>query len=152
MSEHALTDPPPILLEGRVGRLGTSREDEPYVVPISFVWHDGIIYFHGSRSGRKMTNLQQNPRVCLEVDESEFVPGDDPCKLHFTYRSAIARGRARLVHDPDERLRALRLLSNKYAPGTGDSLTPGIVAGYENLAVIAIDVDVVTARQDPPKE
>ncbi len=146
------TDAPRILCESLIGRLGTCLENEPYVVPISFVWHEGSIYFHSSADGRKYRTLVENPRVCLEVDEAEFVPDEDPCRLHFDYRSAIAWGRARVVSEDDERLNALRRLCEKYAPGSGERLSAGKVAGYDNLAVIAIDVDALTTRQNPPGE
>ncbi len=142
--------PPRLLREGRIGRLGTCLEGEPYVVPLSFVWHEGTIYFHGSRHGRKMTSLERNPRVCLEVDEAEFAGGEDPCTLHWHYESVIAWGRARVVIDEAERLDALRRLAEKYAPGTGERLTPARISEWKNLAVVAIDTDVVTRKLDPP--
>jgi nitroimidazol reductase NimA-like FMN-containing flavoprotein (pyridoxamine 5'-phosphate oxidase superfamily) len=44
------------------------REDQPYVVPISFVHQDGHIYSF-SLIGDKIWAMREHPQVCLEVDE-----------------------------------------------------------------------------------
>lgn len=45
-----------LLLSARYGRLGLSRDDQPYVVPMSFVYHDGKIYLH-SRGGAGRSSM-----------------------------------------------------------------------------------------------
>ena len=64
-----------VLRAAHVGRLGTCVEGEPYIVPLSFVYDDGRILFHGALEGKKMEQIAENPRVCFEVDESVLVPG-----------------------------------------------------------------------------
>jgi hypothetical protein len=63
-----------ILTEAKVGRLGTSSDGRPYVVPLSFTYHDRKIVIHGAKIGKKMENIARNPRVCFEVDTSEIIP------------------------------------------------------------------------------
>jgi len=138
-----------LLREAKIGRLGTCREDEPYVIPISFVYDDGRIFFHGSKEGKKMEFIAANPRICLEADEAEFVDGEDPCKLHWNYRSVVAYGRARVIEDTTEMLEGLRLLVDKYSPGKGDLLTRDRVEGYADLAVVKIEVEEITEKRDP---
>ncbi len=138
-----------LLREARIGRLGTCREGEPYVIPISFVYDDGRIFFHGSKEGKKMEFIAANPRVCLEADEAEFVDGEDPCKLHWNYRSVVAIGRARVLEETGEVLAGLRLLVDKYSPGKGDLLTRDRVEGYADLAVVKIEVEEITEKRDP---
>ena len=52
-----------------LGRLGLCIDNEPYVVPISYVYHDGKIYFHMAVRGKKIEFIQRNNRACFEVDE-----------------------------------------------------------------------------------
>ena len=42
-----------ILAQTKVARLATSRQGQPYVVPVFFVYHQGVIYIHSSRQGCK---------------------------------------------------------------------------------------------------
>ncbi|MFP3951725.1 MAG: pyridoxamine 5'-phosphate oxidase family protein [Candidatus Bathyarchaeia archaeon] len=53
----------------RVGRVGISVEDGPYVVPVGYAYSNGEI-FHSCYQGLKMDGMRRNPRVCFEVDES----------------------------------------------------------------------------------
>lgn len=57
-----------LLLTSKVGRLGLSHNDNPYVVPVSHWYREGKIYFHSS-GGKKIQYIKKNPKVCFEVDE-----------------------------------------------------------------------------------
>ncbi|UCD44195.1 MAG: pyridoxamine 5'-phosphate oxidase family protein [Candidatus Bathyarchaeota archaeon] len=139
-----------VLREAQVGRLGTSVEGRPYVVPLSFVYHEGAIIFHGAGEGKKMAEIARNPRVCFEVDAAELIPSDNPCNFNFRYRSVIANGMAKILEDdPEERLRCLRLLVEKYAPGMGSAMTAERMASFEGLAVVEIAVDEMTGKRSP---
>jgi nitroimidazol reductase NimA-like FMN-containing flavoprotein (pyridoxamine 5'-phosphate oxidase superfamily) len=138
-----------LLERAETGHLAMCRGDEPYVVPISFVWHEGRLLFHGSKSGKKIDFLVTNPRVCFAVEESELVPGPDPCKLHFRFRSTLAQGTARVVDDIEEQVEALRLLAEKYSPGSGHLMNRQRVESYTDLGIIEVTVDEITSREEP---
>jgi len=67
-----------ILRENQVGRLATAVDGRPYVVPMNFVYTNGSIFLHTHRDGKKVKDIQRNPRVCFEVDSGEIIAGDDP--------------------------------------------------------------------------
>lgn len=50
------------------GRLGCARDNQPYVVPIYFTYHEGHLYTF-STAGQKIEWMRANPRVCVEADE-----------------------------------------------------------------------------------
>lgn len=56
------------LQQATVGRLACSRDNQPYVVPIYFVFHRDHLYAF-TTLGQKVEWMRTNPRVCLEVDE-----------------------------------------------------------------------------------
>jgi nitroimidazol reductase NimA-like FMN-containing flavoprotein (pyridoxamine 5'-phosphate oxidase superfamily) len=137
------------LREAEVGRLGTSVDGQPYVVPLSFAYHDGKIVFHGAKIGKKMENIARNPKVCFEADTSEIIPADDPCRFTHRYRSVIANGTARVIEDPSEKAAALRLLVEKYAPGKGSQMTEERVGAFDNLAVVEINIAEMVGKKSP---
>lgn len=154
MSKNGKNAPPlnvstDLLETAETGHLAMCREGEPYMVPLSFVYHEGRIFFHGSTSGKKMDFINANPRVCFVVDESELVPGPDPCKLHFNFRSTLANGTARVVNDIEGQVEALRLLAEKYSPGSGHLMDRQRAESYDNLAIIEMTVDEITSREEP---
>ncbi len=134
------------LAQAPVGRLATCRDGRPYLVPVSFVYHDGRFYVHSGPTGRKMDNLRANPRVCFEVDQLDRVRvGHDSCSHSMRYTSVIAHGRATLLADEGLKRQALGWLVAKYTPGEpATEISAHALAGVE---VIEIVVDELTAKR-----
>jgi uncharacterized protein len=90
------------------GRLGCSRNDQPYIVPVYFAYEADHLYGF-SLVGRKIEWMRSNPRVCVEADE---ITGQ------FEWASVIATGRYRELADTaepgSERSRAEELLKERY--------------------------------------
>ena len=90
----------------RVGRLGMSIEDAPYVVPVGYGYSNGKIFFHTCNTGLKMNSMRKNPNVCFEVDES-LSDGS-------MYKSVIAIGKVEIIDRKDEMIPYLQKLIDKY--------------------------------------
>ena len=64
----------------------------PLATPLSYVYLDGAIYFHGAATGHKLQTLAANPRVCFcVVDDVDAVYDNS---LSTYYQSALAHGTA----------------------------------------------------------
>ncbi|MGD2201606.1 MAG: pyridoxamine 5'-phosphate oxidase family protein [Candidatus Bathyarchaeota archaeon] len=137
-----------ILREALVGRLGTCVDSQPYVVPLSYVYHENRIIFHGAKVGKKLDDIARNPRVCFEVDINEILPTDGPCDYSFRYRSVITNGTACLIKDPEEKIRALKILVEKYAQGKGSRI-PTDLTSVDNLAVVEIALEDMVGKRSP---
>ncbi len=88
----------------------------PYGVPLSYVFRDGIIYFHcATGAGVKLALLKENPRVCFTVVDTALLQ-PLPDQFSLRYRSVMAFGTA-YVAAGSEREDALLALAEKYAPG-----------------------------------
>ena len=86
------------------GRLATaSRTAEPHVTPLGYVYHDGAIWFHALREGRRARDLAENPKVAFLVDD-----GLGPGETYRQRRGAILYGSC-VVADHDPRLDNVRL-------------------------------------------
>lgn len=140
-----------ILRENQVGRLATAVDGEPYVVPMNYAYVEGRILMHTHRDGKKVRDITRNPRVCFEVDSGEMIESDDPCGYSWEYRSVIAHGDARIVEDPEEKLRTLRLISDKYAFGKGRRLDRAKAEGFPGLVTIEVKVTRMTGKRSPAK-
>ena len=91
----------------RVCRVATAgRDGMPHVVPVCHVVADGKVYFASGTDGRKVANLEANPRVALAVDlYSDAWPN---------LKGVMVQGRAAL-HRKGPRFRRIRaLLYEKY--------------------------------------
>ena len=98
------------LVHSRVGRIGMSVEDGPYVVPVGYCYEDGEIFFHSCFSGLKMRSMARDPDVCFLVDES-LSDGS-------MYKSVIVRGSVEII-EGERMLPYLQSLINKYRVPVG---------------------------------
>jgi len=90
----------------RVGRLGISLKDSPYIIPVGYAYANGKIFFHTCNKGMKMDAIRRNPNVCFEVDEA----------LSDTsmYKSVIIFGSAEIIEDKEKMIPYLQKLIDKY--------------------------------------
>ncbi len=65
------------------GRLGCSRENQPYIVPIYFAVDQESLYGFAT-VGQKIEWMRENPFVCVEVEE---------VKSHVEWASVVVLGR-----------------------------------------------------------
>ncbi len=89
-------------------------DGEVYPVPVTIVREGSRVYFHSAQSGEKVECLRRHPRVslCCIGDTNRGAFGN------FTteYESAILRGQAAEVTNPEEKQRILRLLCERHTP------------------------------------
>ena len=85
-----------------------------YGIPLNFVWdNDNYIYFHCAPVGEKLTNIDTNPNVSFCVVGNTNVIAH---KFTTAYQSVVVKGSiCRNLH-ADERMKALELILDKYAP------------------------------------
>jgi len=67
MSEEQCGD---LLQRSSIGRLGCCKDNQPYVVPVGFVYEPGYVYVF-STLGKKIEWMRENSKVCLQADEIE---------------------------------------------------------------------------------
>ena len=75
MFVHQLTDDEceAVLRQSSIGRLGCARDNQPYVVPISFKFdapqQAAKCLYSFANVGQKIYWMRRNPLVCVEVDD-----------------------------------------------------------------------------------
>jgi len=109
----------PFLKTAKMGHIASSRDDQPFLNPTMF-WFDEErhqVVFHSNVAGRVRSNIESNPKVCVEVSElGKFLPANVALEFSLQFRSVIIFGTARLVTDPKEARRLLYGLIGKYFP------------------------------------
>jgi len=120
-------------------------EDYPYAVPLSHVYADGRLYFHGARSGHKLDAARAHPKASFCVIEQDQVVAEE----YTTYfRSVIAFGRIRVLEDEAELRRAIDLLARKYYPGDSDQhREQAIEREFAHMAMLELTVEHMTGKE-----
>jgi len=128
------------------GRLACANGNQPYIVPIYFVYHDEYLYCFSSL-GQKIVWMRANPTVCVQTDA--VTNGDQ-------WLSVIVTGRYEELPDiaewPEDVLDAYESIRNRslwwqpsYASAVSrDSRQPPTPVHYR------IHVDQVTGRRAFP--
>ncbi len=141
ITDIALTED--IIRNSMVCRLGMSRDNQPYVVPLCFAYSDKTLYFHSAGEGLKLEILQQNPNVCVEFDiDQEVIQGDKPCKWSMQYRSVIGFGKASFVEDLEEKRKGLDAIMKHYSGRSFEYVESAI----ESTCIIKVEIESMTGK------
>lgn len=139
-----------ILKNGEYGILSTvDDEGVPYGTPLSYAAEGDCIWFHCARQGHKLDNLRANPNACFTVvGMSRPVYAGD----YTTYfSSAVAFGQAARVEEDDQKIRALRLICEKYLPDHMDKFEEAIAKSLKVTDVWEIRISHITGKAKAPK-
>ena len=116
----------------------------PYAVPISYVYHEGKLYFHSALSGHKVDAIHQCDKASFCVIDQDDV---QPPKYTTFFRSVIAFGRIHIIEDEDEKLSTARMLGNRYNPNDDESLKKEIEGGLSRMLMIRFDIEHLTGKE-----
>jgi nitroimidazol reductase NimA-like FMN-containing flavoprotein (pyridoxamine 5'-phosphate oxidase superfamily) len=107
-----------ILDEGFICHVGFNVDSQPFVIPTAYGRSGDQIYLHGSAASRMLRNLDSGIAVCVTVTLLDgLVLARSIFNHSMNYRSVVILGTAVAVLDPDEKLAALRALSEHILPG-----------------------------------
>ncbi len=145
-SEQELDAMESILREETIGYLGLSFEENPYVVPLNYLYAAGTIVFHCGFEGKKIDFLKANPRVCFSVGRQSGVVhehgGGSGC--HVDNDSVICYGTARMIEDLKARRRAMEAFNRRFDPAAAE-LTEERV---RNCSAVEIQIGEMTGRKE----
>lgn len=115
-----------ILDEGFLCHVGFAVDGQPFVIPTSYGRKDASLYIHGSAASRMLKQMKEGVNVCITVTLLDgLVLARSIFNHSMNYRSVVVLGKATLVDDPEEKIGALRLLSEHIIPGRwADSRQP----------------------------
>jgi len=140
-----------ILESCKVLRIGLQDEGKIYIVPVNFgyVYEEGklALYFHGAREGKKLELIQKNPAVGIEMDAGhELVTGKTACQYSYYYASLIGNGRAEMVTEPEQKLKALAVIMKCQTGKEFAELKSNPKLG-QAVGVIRIEVEEFTCKR-----
>lgn len=121
-------------------------EGNPYGVPVNLVRDGDAVYFHAALEGKKTDCLRRTPRVWIScVSYARPLEG----KFTTAYDAAMLEGTAQEVTREDEKLRALRLLCERYTPSHMDAFNEEANRSLPRTAIWKIMITAVTGKQKP---
>ena len=131
-----------VLGRTNLGRLGCSRFDQPYIVPIHFSYDaERNCAYAFSTIGQKIEWMRENPKICLEVDDI----GD---KDHWT--TVLVTGRYEEIHQATHAAEARRRAELFFQERPEWWLPAAAKVGsreHHDMVVYRILIDALTGRR-----
>jgi uncharacterized protein len=142
-----------ILDEGFLCHVGFTVDGQPFVIPTSYGRKDASLYIHGSAASRMLRNLKESVPVCITVTLLDgLVLARSVFNHSMNYRSVVILGKATLVDDPEEKLAALRILSEHILRGRWDDSRQPNERELKATSVLRVPIEEFSAkvRVGPP--
>lgn len=155
-----------IIDKAQYGVVSMIDGDEPYGLPLSVVRNGDLLYFHSAKEGRKVDTLAKNPNISVvfvgdknipdnySYDELEEMNNDPSKAIKFIssvftteFESTIVRGKVEEVEDKDEKIKAMRIICEKYTPDKMKYFQTAINAGLHRTNVYKIKIEDITSKR-----
>ncbi|MBG9986523.1 pyridoxamine 5'-phosphate oxidase family protein [Facklamia sp. DSM 111018] len=148
------------------GTLAIPDQPYPYSLPLSIARVGQTLYFHSANEGKKVTLLNDEPKVCIsfvgevsvpnlysdqEIKDIEANPNEwsKLARTVFTtqFESAIVYGTIRKITDPKELRKGLRAIAKKYVSNRYPLVDKAINTALDRVQVYAIDINHLTGKR-----
>ena len=118
----------------------TRADGSAYGVPLSLACtSEDVWYFHCAPEGDKLDAIAVHPEVCLSaVTKCQPTVGLKDGTFTLQYRSAIAFGKAERVTDTEEKIEALRVISQRFLPTHMDAFDEAVQRSLYRTEVVRI--------------
>ncbi len=143
-----------ILDAGLVAHLGVVDAGAPFVLPVGYARVGDDVLLHGSTASRAFKSAAAGAPICLTVTLLDgMVFARSVFNSSMNYRCVVILGTATAVADEDK-TEALRLLSERLAPGHWDSVRQPSLQELKATTVLRLPLDEASAKVSagPPED
>lgn len=134
-----------MLRDGHVAHVGANTEEGPLVLPMAYGITDTTMYLHGALAN-SLLRAGADREVCVTVTLLDaLVVSKSPFHHTMNYRTVVVRGAATVVTDPDERLLALRVITDHIVP-SWETTRPVNSADLKATKVIAVPLAEMSGK------
>ncbi|HEY8598958.1 MAG TPA: pyridoxamine 5'-phosphate oxidase family protein [Thermomicrobiales bacterium] len=140
---------------GLICHVGFVQDGQPFVIPTLHARDGDTLLLHGSSASRLMKHAGAGGAVCVTVT---YVDGIVLARSIFNhsinYRSAVLFGSGHLVTEPEAKMAALAMFTERLLPGRWDDAREPNRKELKATAVVAIPIDSASAkvRTGPPHD
>jgi len=136
-----------ILDDDFVCQVGFVYQNYPVVIPTIYGRKDDALYIHGASVSRMLVNLSQSVPISINVTKTDgIVLARSAFNHSLNYRSVTIFGAAKLVENKDEKLEALKLITNQIIPNRWDEVRLPNTKELKATSVLKIKINEVSAK------
>jgi hypothetical protein len=141
-----------ILDQALIAHVAFEKDGEPAVLPTAHWRQRDTLYIHGHSKNAMLHAAKDSPiSVCVTMLDG-LVLARSGFHHSINYRSVVIFGNAREITDPAEKMEALKVFTDKIAPGRWDEIREPNTQELKATMVLAIPIEEASAkiRTGPP--
>ena len=136
-----------ILDEALICHVGLVHGAQPFVIPTIHFRIGDELYIHGSAASRMIEHGGSAAALCITVTLVDGVVLARSAFHHsMNYRSVVVLGQARVVSDPEEKLRAFTVLVNRFSPGRAERVRAPNEQELKATTLLALPIAEASAK------
>ncbi len=136
-----------VLDAGLVAQVAFVQNNKPLVVPMIYGRDGDTVLLHGARKARVIKLLEETEQACLNVTLLDgIVFARSAFNSSMEYRSVTVFGTPRLIEGFEEKIRAMRIISEHTMPGRWDELREPHAREVKMTGVIALEIETASAK------
>lgn len=136
-----------VLDAGLVAHVAFVLDGSPVVVPMLYGRDGETLFLHGARKARVIRLLEGTGTACVNVTLLDgLVYARSAFASSMQYRSVTVFGKARLVDGREDKLHALRIISECTMPGRWAEVRESLDNEVKMTGVIALDIESASAK------
>ena len=136
-----------VLDAGLVAHVGIAPEGKPVVIPVLYARMREEVVFHGAKVSRLLKYVQEGGEVCVTVALLDgLVLARSLFEHSMNYRSVVVFGKGRLIEDREEKIAALRFISEHMLPGRWDDARQPTEKELNATTIVAVTIKEATAK------
>lgn len=136
-----------ILDEGFICHVGFSIDGQPFVIPTSYGRNEDVLYIHGSAASRMLRNASAGIPMCVTVTLLDgLVLARSIFNHSMNYRSVVVLGTGSAIEEREEKLKALRLLSEHIVPGRWNEVRQPNEKELKATTIIRLPIQEFSAK------
>ena len=136
-----------ILDEGLIAHVGFVNNNQPFVIPMAYGREDDRLYIHGASVSRLMKTLETGVEVCLTVTLVDgLVVARSLFHHSMNYRSVVLFGKAKLVSEEEEKMLALKVITEHLIPDRWQDARVPTPQELKGTHVLAFEIEEGSAK------
>ncbi len=136
-----------ILEEEKRGVLSLIDDEYPYGLPLSYLYKNGHIYFHGAPVGHKLDCIRKNNRVSFCIlnggSNGDSNPNDD---WALNFNSVICFGTIDIINDKDKCFNICKELALRFTSDE-DYINEELNSAIDRVVCLDLKIDHLTGKR-----
>ena len=144
-----------IIDEAKYCHVAFTYQNQPFIIPTIHARMNNSIIVHGAKGSRMLKHISAGNEICIAITLIDaFVLARSVFHHSMNYRSAVIFGKGKLVDNKNEKLEALRIITEHLIPGRWDDARKPDEKELNSTSLVAINIDEASAkiRTGPPQD